>query len=163
MFSFTGFRRFCSAPREASVRRAGAAGVALVSMVAVTTPAAADIWWETELGTLYWEDVVKNNGVFKFLDEQNEIKDSLGFFIDGLASQYSNVGVKPGTYRGTWYLYGKAEAECRWRTTDPYGKRASYWGTLSITFHQDYNYFTADLSACNGRTKDFKLNGTPGQ
>lgn len=146
-----------------SKSRISAVAVGFAAMAAFASPATADVWWETELGTLYWEDVVKGNGVFKFLDEKNEIKETLGFFIDGLASQYSSVGVKPGTYQGTWYLYEKSQAECRWRSTDPYGKKASYWGTLSITFHQDYNYFTAHMSACNGRSKDFTLNGTPGQ
>lgn len=145
-----------------SKNRISAAAVAFAAMVALASPAAADIWWETELGTLNWEDVVKSNGVFKSLDEDNQIKETMGFFIDGLASQFSSVGVKPGTYQGTRFLYDKAEAECRWRSTDPYGKKASYWGTLSITFPQDYNYFTAHMSACNSQTKEFTLNGTPG-
>lgn len=129
-------------------------------LVGCILPAAADIGWETEEGTLYWEGIAGDNAVFMFLDKNNQLKPSVAIFIEELGKQYSTVGIIPGAYFGTWFEYTGGEDTCGSSQSDPNGKQAPYWGGFRITFKEDYSYFTAELNECGGRETE-TLNGKP--
>ena len=124
--------------------------------------ASADIWWETEQGTLYWEDSVDTYSVFKFfVGESTEISNDVALFIDGTSHMNTLEELAGGTYAGLWFDY--TSEDCGLEATDPYYGTAQSWGTLTITFMEDAGYFTADIKGCADQEVLATLNGTPGE
>ena len=137
------------------------AASALAMAVAFATPAAADFWWETDEGKLYFDGASGNWGVFRFLDNNSNIKQDVAIYINGMGPQYTGTGLKPGTYDAQWFDY--TDNDCGREAVDPDGKVARSWGVMSFTVKQDYNYFTADVWQCENNKPMGKFNGTPGK
>lgn len=137
------------------------ASVGLVAAVAVSTPAAADFWWETDQGTLYFDGAAGNWGVFRFLDkEKGQTLPGIAIYINGLGPQYTGTGIQPGTYDAQWFNY--SGEDCGEQVADPEGNVSSNWGVMSFTINQDYNYFSADVYNCREENPVTTFNGTPG-
>ena len=136
-----------------------AAGLLLGSMGG--QKAMADFWWETDQGTLYFEGASGNWGVFKFLDDSNNIIPRIGLFIKGMGPMYTGGGVRPGTYEAQWFDY--SGSDCSREAQDPTGRIAQEWGTMWFTVHEDINYFTAQVYNCDETEPATTFRGTPGQ
>jgi hypothetical protein len=146
------------------MRSIGLAAVGLAAAVSLSSPAAADVWWETENGTLYWDGTVDDYGVFRYMlrDQNNAMDKNSAFFIDGLGPLYTSGGSMTGKYEGLWFKYGGRRKTCDFEVEDPNGVTTNSWGSLSIEFKADENYFTLKLADCEHSEISNTLNGTPG-
>jgi hypothetical protein len=143
----------------------------LAALFAATSPASADIGWETERGVFYWNGVVDNYGVFSFLiekEEDNPIDYATVFFVDGLAPFYVDEDVNmAGVYSGTWHNESDnarvKELACDAPKEDPVGWSSNYWGTLELTFGNDPRHMTLKLFECGDLERSVTLNGKPGE
>ncbi len=138
------------------------AAAGFAAALAISTPASADFWWETEMGTLYFDGASGNYGVFRFLNkETGQTLPGMALFLNGVGPQYSSTGVQPGTYDAQWFDYNGDD--CEYEAVDPDGKAAGEWGTMSFTVHDDRNYFTAEVYNCADQTPVATFKGTPGK
>lgn len=135
-----------------------AAGIG--ALTALAGPAAADSWWETDLGTMAWADTVNGAAVFTFDGQAGAV------FIDGIGGDWddslregSSIDDWSGTFTGWWYDSDGTDL-CSQARTDGYGQITQYWGQAQITF-VDFGHFTLSLGACDG-PMTVTIDGTPG-
>ena len=140
--------------------------IGLAATITLSSPAVADVWWETKDGTLYWDGAVGDYGVLRFLlkDQDYKLDKNSAFYVDGMGPLYTSNGKLTGTYGGLWFKYGRgARNSCDFEVEDPEGNKTKNWGSLSITYKQDDNYFTLELSNCEHPEVTRTLEGTPGE
>lgn len=136
--------------------------VGLAVPVLLAAPANADIWWETNWGTLYWETTVDTYSVFQFfLGNSTELDPSFKIFVDGTSQMNTLDELAGKTFGGIWYDY--ENGGCGFDAWDPYAQRAPSWGQVTITFSQDPNYFSAVFKDCSSHEVYDRVNGSPGR
>jgi len=137
-----------------------AAGAAIA--MSFSSPALADFWWDTSEGQLYFDGASGDFGVFRFLDGQGGLEESVAIYIKGVGSQYTDdlPGVKPGTYEAQWFNY--EGTDCSRDAVDPDGNIANEWGVMWFTVEQNNDYFTAQVYDCEEQTPSDEFKGTPG-
>ncbi len=137
------------------------AATGLAALMSFATPAAADFWWDTDEGKLYFEGASGNWGVFYFLTDSNELNKEVAIYLDGVGPQYSGgIGIKPGTYSAQWFNYN--ETGCSRPAVDPDGRTANDWGVMNFTVKEDYNYFSAEVFKCEENEPVGTFTGKPG-
>ena len=139
----------------------------LAAALLIAAPASADIWWETDDGTLYWDENVGTFSVFKFFfGNTNQINDNYAFFVDGAGGFNYTDQLGGRTFGGQWYVYGTfadSSGGCGLMAVDPKGQSAQYWGSLTITFEPGGEYFVAQIKHCATQDVIDVTTGTPGQ
>lgn len=134
-------------------------------MLAMASPAAADIWWETPQGSLMWSDTIGGTGVFTYANDTGAV------FIDGIGAAYDAgqmynestgwIETFSGTYNGYWYDHDQSlEIQCAESRTDPYGRTTQTWGTAQFVF-SDLRHFAFNIGSCTGPL-DHAFDVTPG-
>jgi len=139
------------------------ASATLATAMMVAAPTMADIWWETNEGTLYWEDTVSTFSVFKFFKEgTNDLDHTAAIFVDGTSTYNYTQDLGGRTFGGIWFFYGESSESCGATGVDPYGNSSSIWGTLTMTFEPGGENFSADFKKCATQEVLDTLIGTPG-
>ncbi|WP_323769286.1 hypothetical protein [Antarctobacter sp.] len=135
---------------------AGALGAALLA-----APVRADIWWETDMGTLYWESTVDTYSVFQFfIASSSDIDPTFKIFVDGTSQLHTLDELSGKTFGGIWYDY--EDGDCGLAARDPNGQTARNWGLVTITFGAGGDNFSAVLKDCATHDVAHRLTGTPG-
>lgn len=135
---------------------------ALTGAVILATPARADIWWETDLGTLYWETTVDSYSVFQlFIESSTDLDPTFKIFVDGTSQLNTLEDLAGRTFGGIWYDY--EDGTCPLAASDPYGTVAPGWGLVTIAFDADPEYFSMVLKDCATHQPVQTVAGSPGQ